>query len=404
MTDSHQDYKSEIQSLVLQDETFIKLTMSGHQHGTQCKWSKTSIRQIPIKGVMQYQFTYWDGKQSIIKNYKPEDAVTSFTQVLDLPFKQYHLQMTTGDILVQLSKKGKVQINRNSPSLQGSPEETPHNRVKSYPIPIDIPDDFLIAIDIMDDQGHIKPTMQAKYRQINEFIRHIDPYLTPPLTSEKSVRMVDCGCGSAYLTFAAYHYIKTYKEWDVHVTGIDHNTSLIEKCIKLRDRLGWDGLDFISSSIQDYKPESLPDMVLSLHACDTATDEAVAQGIKWDAKAIIAAPCCQSELRKQVQSDFQRPLLRHGLLKHRTADLITDSVRALLLRIMGYKTDVVEFVYPAHTPKNLMIRGQSGLKPGELAFIDEYKQLKAFWHIDPALERLIGDPLKSLLEGTQSDG
>ena len=396
-SDTQKKYNTEIQDLVLQDDAFHRLTMSGHQRGSSCEWTKISIRPVKNKGIRQYQFTYRDGTQSIIKNYGVEEVPPHLSEALHLPFKQFHVQCSHGDLQVQITKKGKVLINRNKPSLKTLPSELPHNRMKSYLLPIDTADEFLIAIGIMDQQGRIKPTMQAKFRQINEFLRHIEPYIVDQERGGKPIRLVDCGCGSAYLTFAAYHYLKVYKGFEVHVTGIDHNEKIIQKCRTLRDRLSWPNLDFQTTPIKAYKPDTLPDMVFSLHACDIATDEALAKSIHWDAKAIIAAPCCQSELRKQVQSEILRPMMRDGLLKHRTADIITDAVRALLLRMMGYKTDIVEFVYPAHTPKNLMIRGLSGLNLREPSVIEEYKQLKAFWHIDPALERLIGDPVKDLL-------
>ena len=206
--------------------------MSGHQRGSSCEWTKISIRPVKNKGIRQYQFTYWDGTQSIIKNYGVEEVPPHLSEALHLPFKQFHVQCSHSDLQVQITKKGKVLINRNKPSLKTLPSELPHNRMKSYLLPIDTADEFLIAIGIMDQQGRIKPTMQAKFRQINEFLRHIEPYIVDQERGGKPIHLVDCGCGSAYLTFAAYHYLKVYKGFEVHVTGIDHNEKIIAPIIK----------------------------------------------------------------------------------------------------------------------------------------------------------------------------
>jgi len=180
------------------------------------------------------------------------------------------------------------------------------------------------------------------------------------------------------------------------LTGVDRNAELIGKCCALRDSLGWDGLEFHVSSIAEFKPAEPPDVVLSLHACDTATDEAIAQGILWKSRVILAAPCCQHELHKQLDAPLFQPLLRHGILRERLADLLTDAFRALVLRIMGYRASVVEFISPEHTAKNLMIQAERGLKPGDAAAIREYHELKRLWNVSPAIEQMMGEEFRRL--------
>jgi SAM-dependent methyltransferase len=215
--------------------------------------------------------------------------------------------------------------------------------------------------------------------------------------TQQTLNAVDCGCGSAHLTFAAYHYLNDILGVPAHVTGIDSSSDLVDKCRRLRDSLGWDGLRFQHTGIGDFTPTVHPDMVLSLHACDTATDEAIAQGIVWESRVILATPCCQHELHRQLRDPLFRPLLRHGILRERLADLLTDTFRALVLRIMGYRTSVIEFVSPEATSKNLMIRAVKALEPGDTRYLREYSDLKAYWRVSPLIENLLGEQSSLLL-------
>jgi SAM-dependent methyltransferase len=245
--------------------------------------------------------------------------------------------------------------------------------------------------------------MAGKFHQINEFLRLVDQALGA-LEPGTDLEIVDCGCGNAYLTFAAYHYLRDVRGVPAHVVGVDVNEEIIGHAAGLRDSLGWEGLEFRVSRIADYQPARPPDLVLSLHACDTATDEAIAQGILWESRIILAAPCCQHELHTQLKAAVMRPVLRHGILKERTADILTDAFRALTLRIMGYRTDVVQFVSPEHTTKNLMIRAVKGLRPGDKAFVRDYKELKEFWGVQPVLERMVGGHFRQLLYSISKGG
>ncbi len=211
------------------------------------------------------------------------------------------------------------------------------------------------------------------------------------------MRIVDCGCGKAYLTFAAYHHLAHARGLPTHLVGVDVNEELIGRVRELRDRLGWGELEFRVARIAEFSPEGRPDVVLSLHACDTATDEAIARGVEWRARVVLAAPCCQHELHNRLEAPEFRAVTRHGILRERQADLVTDALRAAALRVMGYRTSVIEFVDPEATAKNLMIRAELTSRPGHRDAVREYRELKEFWRVCPAIERLLGEPFEELL-------
>jgi hypothetical protein len=397
-TEHADDYRALLTDAVLSQQSFLRLTASGRQRGTSPPWVKVVVRPVQVRGRRRLQFSHFDGKKDITKNFTGASARDKLDELLAMPFRQFHLQSTTGDLYLRITKKGKAFITRGKPSRREREPLLAHDRVKRYPIPADTRDTFLQALGIIGPSGRVRAAMQGKFRQINEFIRLMADVLPPDGLTEDTVNIVDCGCGRAYLTFAAYHYLNHIRQVPARVAGIDSNEEIIRNCIQLRDSLGWDQLDFRVSRIGDFAPEAPPHLVLSLHACDTATDEAIAQGILWGSRIILAAPCCQHELHDKLRAQLFQPVLRHGVLKERTADILTDAFRALVLRIMGYRTDVVEFVDPEHTAKNLMIRAKQGLKPGDTRFIREYQQLKRFWGVDPCLEDMLGDTIRSLLE------
>ena len=385
------DYKTIIRTAVTDENAFRRLSLGGALQGDS-PWIKVVIRPVEIKGRPKMQFSYFDGKKDITKNFSGEEVLRRLDEVLAIPFTRIHLHSTAGDINVKVTKKGTSVITRTKASRAREPVLT-HDRVKDQPLPAT--DAFLQAIGIANEQGEIRPGMQAKFRQINQFLRIIQqtvPKIEPP------IRIVDCGCGSAYLTFAAYHYLRDILGLQVEVLGIDISGELVQKCSALRDSLDWPGIGFQVSRIADFEPDNPPDVVLSLHACDTATDEAIAKGILWGSEVILAAPCCQHELHDQLHLESFRPVLRHGILKERLADILTDAFRASVLRIMGYRTSVVEFVSPDATSKNLMIRAEKGVKPGDVRHVSEYKRLKSLLNVSPCIERLIGEDFEKYLQ------
>lgn len=386
-----EDYKTIIKNAVMDECTFIKLSAGNPLGGVPTPWIKVIIRPVEIKGKRKMQFSYFDGTKDITKNYSGDEVLAHLDEVLSIPFTRIHLHSTTGNVDVKLTKKGVPVISRTMVSREAEPVLT-HDRSKNQPLPASDP--FLQTIGIANEQGEIRPGMQAKFRQVNQFLRIIQQTVSK---LDQPIRMLDCGCGSAYLTFAACHFLKDVLGLEAEVLGIDISEELIGKCSALGDSLGWHGIGFQLSRIADFKPENPPDVVLSLHACDTATDEAIARGILWGSKVILAAPCCQHELHDQLKLSEFRPILRHGILKERLADILTDAFRATVLRIMGYRTGVIEFVSPDATSKNLMIRAEKGLKPGDAAYISEYRKLKDLLNVLPCIERLLGEELTQVL-------
>jgi SAM-dependent methyltransferase len=242
--------------------------------------------------------------------------------------------------------------------------------------------------------------MQGKFAQINEILKLVDATGELERFGKTPIDVLDCGCGSSYLTFAAYHYLNHIRGIPARLAGVDINAGLIEKCAAQAAELRFGDICFTHSPIVDYQPDQPPDLVIALHACDTATDEAIAQAIRWNAQMLVCAPCCHHDLNEQIIADAAevfRPVLRHGILKQRMADILTDAFRALALRIVGYRTDVIEFVASEHTAKNLMIRAVRTAEPGDWQFVGEYNQLKQFWNVTPYIEKLLGEPFQQLL-------
>ncbi|MCC6442164.1 MAG: SAM-dependent methyltransferase [Armatimonadetes bacterium] len=374
----------------LGEHGFLRMTFSS-KRDEAVLWNKVVLRPVEVKGCRVIQFSYFDGRQDIARNASGEEAAARLEDLLTTPFGQVHLQTTAGDTYIKITRKGKALVSQAKPSLRAEPLLLAHDRWKERPLPAGSPDPFLEAIGILDAQGQVRPSMQGKFRQINEFLRIVRQVVPEPDPARLPLSLIDCGCGSAYLTFAAYHYLKNKLGRAVHVVGIDRNPRLIARCLSLRDGLGWDGLEFHTSAIVHYEPATPPQITLSLHACDTATDEAIAQGVRWESRAILSAPCCQHELHNRIQAPLFQPLLRHGILRERLADLLTDAFRAQALRIMGYRADVIEFVSPEHTSKNLMIRAERGAEPGRPDAVQEYRALKDYWQVSPAIEGLLGE-------------
>lgn len=389
----------------LEEGVFLRLTLSQPRGAEAAPWARITVRPVAIQGRYHLQFSYFDGKKDTVQNHAGEALRAELDRVLALPFGRIHAQTTAEDIHVQVTRQGKVLLKRAKPSRR-EPPDLAHDHAKARPLPSGARDEFLQAIGLADAQGRIRPSMGAKYRQVNQFLGVIEQVVGEGALAQRPLaqgplRLLDCGCGSAYLTFAAYHHLNHTLGREAHLVGVDVNPATTAPLRELADRLGWAEISFRVSTIAALELDEPPDLVLSLHACDTATDEAIARGILWGSPAILAAPCCQHELHHQLREPLYRPVLRHGILRERLADLLTDAFRAQLLRIMGYRADVFEFVSPEHTAKNLLIRAQRGLPPGDPQAVAEYRALKGYWGLaDVALERLLGPALQPYLEQT----
>jgi hypothetical protein len=381
MNDNYRDVLAEAASDPAQ---FRGLTFSGRT-GKRITARLTIIKESPAvmvtvheKGRETTRCTAWDEWPSHVRD------------LLAHEYDFLHVRRTDGDWHVKITRKGHVLMTRGKPAAVETPAPTTsHDREKAYLLTPATSGDFLRSLDALDEQGRIRPSMQAKYRQINGFLNLLVPVLPAEQPEPGPYVICDCGCGSAHLSFAVYHYLTRIRGWDVALTGIDRNADLMARNTLWQERLGWKGLSFVASDLADYVPPGPVNLVLSLHACDTATDLALARGAEWKAELIISAPCCQHELHHQMESEPFQALLRHGILRERMADLVTDALRAAALRLCGYAVKVMEFATAADTPRNLLIRVvRTGHSP-EAAAVKEYRDLKAFWRVEPEIERLL---------------
>jgi hypothetical protein len=395
-------YKEQIKHIVLDEEQFVRLTMKGQIREPLLPWRQVVVRPVLIKNERYLQFSYFTRKQDITKNYRGSEAGAKLDELLALPFHAIAAQSLHETLQVQFTKKGKP-IAHRTPADEAAPRNTnlAHDQRKNLLLPADRPDAFLQATGIMDEQGKVRPTMQAKFTQINEFLKLLEHTDELQRFETTPVQILDCGCGSAYLAFAVYHYLNAVRHIPARLIGVDVNDTLIQKDNQQSAQLGFSDACFQKSAIIDYTPETPPDIVLALHACDTATDEAIFQGIRAESRLILAAPCCHHHLHEQLHAvALFAPVFQDGILKKRLADILTDTFRALILRIMGYKTDVVEFIAAEHTDKNLMIRAARRLPPGSAEYIREYLALKNYWGVTPYLETLLGDSFAQVLRET----
>ncbi len=387
------------------EEALLKATFSGVPRNIDSPWIRVTLRPVIIKGKQLIQFSYYDQKKGIVKNHSGKDYAREAKKLLDLPFKNIYIESTKGNLQIQTNKRGEIIINEDK-KLKPKVTSLAHNISKKYILPDHVPSAFLEAIGIMTQEGKVKADKQNKFKQLNGFLKIIDETFTKAQKSvdfKHELLAIDCGCGNAYLTFATYNYFNYIAEKPLELIGIDINKDLLERHGDKITKLDWPKLRFEATKIIDYSPPRNPDLVLSLHACDTATDDALFKAISWDSKMIFASPCCHHNLQLQLEGKKDAlkeyaPLLRHGALSERLGDLLTDAFRALILRIMGYQTDVIEFVSSENTNRNLIIRAIKYLKPGDKKFVDEYKTLKKTWQVTPYLETLLGERLQKYLK------
>lgn len=383
---------------ILDEAHFIRAVFSGRRRGQQLQWRRVTVRPVLIREKHHLQVSYFDEKRDITKNYAGDEGDSILNELFTLAFSHFLLQTTEREVQVRFSKKGKIFVTEQQVTEPRPLPSLVHDHQKEMLLSVESAGDFLRAIGLLTPGGKVKASMQRKFRQINEFLRLIVETRAFDNVKHAPLTVIDCGCGSAHLTFAVYQYFNHILQRPTRVTGVDLKAELLQKQTRFARKLGWDGIDFHHSTIIDFTPEVSPDIVLALHACDTATDEALAQAVRWDSQMIFSAPCCHHHLQAQIERlempHIFNPVLRHGILKERLGDILTDSFRAQLLRVMGYRTDVVEFIAAEHTDKNLMIRGVKTSPPGDRKALAEYQELKAYWRVQPYLEDLLADRLK----------
>lgn len=353
--------------------------------------SKVKIRPVKLKDQICYQASALEGTKVFHKNYDREQMLAYLEAELSGNFGQLQCQGALMDGVVLVSKKGKMTIKEKHHAIRENVQIQAHNRVKQYILKEGIPVPFLTDLGVMTEKGKIITSRYDKFRQINRFLEFIEDIL-PRLAKDREVTILDFGCGKSYLTFAMYYYLKELKGYDVNIIGLDLKTDVIEKCNGLARKYGYEKLHFYQGDIADYEGVSAVDMVVTLHACDTATDFALAKAVEWGAQVILSVPCCQHEVNKQIRNELLEPVLHYGILKERMSALITDAVRANLLESKGYETQILEFIDMEHTPKNLLIRAVKKGKTAQAENTAKTTRLDEMikeLNIHPTLEQLL---------------
>ncbi len=356
--------------------------------------SKISARTVQLKDGERIQLTHFRGAQQTHSNVLPAAARATCSELLETQFEKLHVFTSTADIVVKRQRDGSFAW-RASPATKVL-DEQPHNRRKQYLIPEDVPCPFLIEIGVMNRDGRVLAAKYHKFRQINRFLELVDDIL-PHLPQDREIQVVDFGSGKSYLTFALHHLLTQIRGRAVRIVGVDRKADVIRDCSRIANELQCCGLTFEHGDIAQFGSVGQVDLMVSLHACDTATDAALAQAVRWETPVILAVPCCQHELAAQLNPDpALAAIATHGILKERFAALATDALRANLLELCGYQTQVVEFIDLEHTPKNLLIRAIRRNPPATRTehFLNSYQQLVKLIGIEtPYLETALKDLL-----------
>jgi len=362
---------------IVAQEALISATLSSPK-SNQNKFKKVLIKKV--SGAKKpYQLSFEGQNKVFHENFLATDLSSWIKNALESEYSQGFFTAPGMDFHLLSNKKGQVTVVKKV-SKRKTLEVLPHNRQKNHLLQEGEPIDFLVHLGVMLPNGKVVSSKYAKFRQINRFLELINDLL-PQTPSERALKVIDFGCGKAYLTFALYHYLRNIKGVDVEILGLDLKDDVIAYCQQVADELGYKSLRFERGDIASCNYDGQVDLVVALHACDTATDAAITKALLWKAKAIAVVPCCQHELFKQIKAPLLQPLLKHGLLKERFSALVTDAARAEFLELSGYKTDIVEFVDFEHTPKNLMIRARR--QSGAVKVDDSrYKAFKQFLSIE----------------------
>ena len=353
------------------------------------KLIKVKIRPLSLKGELMFQAEEFTAKQAFHKNMNRAEVLLYLPKLLADDFRQAELSSGLGSATVLVSKKGMATVKSkyiDQAKRTAAPVLPEHNRQKRYVLAEGLPVPFLVDLGVMTAEGKVVRSQYDKFRQINRFLEFIEDIL-PKLDKARETTMIDFGCGKSYLTFAMYYYLHQLKGYPIRIIGLDLKEDVIERCNQLARRYEFEHLDFYCGDIASYEGVSQVDMVVTLHACDTATDYALEKAVRWGAKVILSVPCCQHELNGQIKNELLQPVLQYGLIKERMAALYTDAIRAELLEQMGYRTQILEFIDLEHTPKNILIRAVKEGAPKENG--EELRQLLDFLQVQPTLYRLL---------------
>jgi SAM-dependent methyltransferase len=396
VSDEFATAKDQVRQLLLKIDDLVAAAAGGALKGRTPRWRRVELRPVLIKSTLHLQVSRFDEQQSFTENVPvggPE-LRRVVDELLDEPFGKWHVASTAADFAYRVTQSGKTLVTQHGVSRE---RDLSHDRAKRRLLDPTAP--FLRELGLTDEKLRVRPSRTDKYRQVEEFVRVLDVAVREMRTANKldgePIRVVDLGCGNAYLTFAAYHHLHVMLDLPVHMVGVDVKGSAARRNNEIARKLGWeDRLEFVQGEIATADVAGPVAMTLALHACDTATDDAIARGIEWGSDLILAAPCCHHDIQRQLKAaEAPAPyalLTRSGIVRERWGDLLTDSLRAHLLRRAGYRTDVIEFVASKHTPRNVLVRAlRTGSGPSEEQE-REYLQLIEDWQVRPRLAQLMG--------------
>ena len=348
--------------------------------------NKIAIRPVSINSKLMYQAEYHYPNKVTHLNFDIEEFTDFILSEVTTNFKQINIFTTENDIQILANKTDKAKIIKSKPTKKAINIE--HNRKKQYIIADNTPCDFLIKLGVMDETGKVYQKHYSKFRQINRFLEIVSDCMA--YLKKENIKIIDFGCGKSYLTFALYYYLKKQLNIDVEIVGLDLKENVINLCNKIAQELNYEGLKFQLGDIADYQDTGC-DMVVTLHACDTATDYALINAVKWNTKVILSVPCCQHELFKQIDSPINNPMLKHGIIKDKFTELLTDALRGLKLESVGYDVSMIEFTSLEHTSKNIMIKGilnKNASSDYKTKALNEYQLLKKEYNVKPTIDLL----------------
>ncbi len=377
------------------NENLLRATLSGRRHGDI--FDKIKIRPVRIGGKLLFQTAVSDGKREFHKNYAAAEIEQQILTWMQDDYKQLQMDTTMVSVSVLVSKKGKATVKMKKMQQVRQQNVLEHNRKKRYLLEEGTVVPFLVDLGVMTQEGKIVRSRYDKFRQINRFLEFIEDVL-PALDRNRRLTIIDFGCGKSYLTFAMYYFLHEQRGYDVQMIGLDLKEDVIEHCSALARKYGYENLQFLTGDIASYEGVDQVDAVVTLHACDTATDYALYKAVEWGAKVILSVPCCQHELNGQIKSELMQPILKYSLIKERMASLLTDAFRADLLEMQGYQVQILEFIDMEHTPKNILIRAvkkNNRILPRQMREIkteQEETQLQECmraWNVQPLLGTLL---------------
>lgn len=371
----------------IREEALVKGTLSGRKSGSVVV--KVIVKPVKLKAGVRFQLEYHEKNKVVHKNLDRAEALDEIETLMQSSFKQLDLMTTRADVKLFSNSKNdcRVLVKKLDVPDEKRVVDLSHNRLKNYILEEGIPVDYLVHLGVQTPEGKVVKSRYDKFRQINRFLEYVEDILKVLPKREGPLRIVDFGCGKAYLTFAMYDFFTRKLGLEVSVIGLDLKADVVAFCNKTAAALGYEGLRFEVGDIRDHDEQGEVDLVVTLHACDTATDEAIVKSIGWKVAALLSVPCCQHELHDRLRNETLEPILKHGILRERMTGIVTDAYRAMVMEALGYDVQILEFIDMTHTPKNLLLRATRRRVEGG---VNKERQPAVDWSAVDAFEKTFG--------------